>query len=92
MKPLYKHIFFVILLFFSMSGISQDIRIEERNISFTVRGSVLESDTNKPIPKVNIEVNGGAYTTTNSQGDFIIQVKKGDELVIRIKILKLCTI
>ena len=83
MKPLYKHIFFVILLFFSMSGISQDIRIEERNTSFTVRGSVLESDTNKPIPKVNIEVNGGAYTTTNSQGDFIIQVKKGDELVIR---------
>jgi len=48
-----------------------------------VRGSVIENDTNKPIPKVNVEVNGGAYTTTNSEGEFRIQVKLNDELVIR---------
>lgn len=83
MDTLYKHIFFGILVFFSLSGISQESRIEERKLSFLVRGSVLESDTYKPIPKVNIEVSGGAYTTTDSQGDFIIEVKKGDELVIK---------
>ena len=53
--------------------------------TFVVRGSVRESDTYKPISKVNIEVNGGAYTMTNTDGSFNIQVKKGDELTIRHK-------
>ena len=52
---------------------------------FIVRGSVIESDTRKPIPNVNIEVNGGAYTTTNYAGDFRIEAKKGDELIIKHK-------
>jgi tetratricopeptide (TPR) repeat protein len=51
--------------------------------AFIVRGLVIESDTNKPIPKVNIEVNGGAYTTTDIQGEFRIQVRPDDELVIK---------
>ncbi len=55
------------------------------NSSFTVRGSVYDSELYKPIPNVNIEVNGGAYTTTNLAGDFRIQVKKGDELVVKHK-------
>ena len=49
---------------------------------FTVRGSVIESDTRNPIPNVNIQVNGGAYTSTNSLGDFRIEVRVGDELTI----------
>ncbi len=53
--------------------------------TFTVRGSVREGDTYKPIPKVNIEVNGGAYTETDATGTFRIKVKKGDQLVIRHK-------
>ena len=53
--------------------------------TFVVRGSVRESDTYKPIPKVNIEVNGGAYTMTNTDGSFNIQVRRGDELTIRHK-------
>ncbi|MDD7884446.1 histidine kinase [Flavivirga sp. 57AJ16] len=52
---------------------------------FSIRGSVIESDTRNPISNVNIEVNGGAYTTTNYAGDFRIEVKKGDELIIRHK-------
>ena len=51
--------------------------------SFTVKGSVVEDDSDRPIPKVNVEVNGGAYTTTNSAGEFKIQVQEGDELVIK---------
>jgi len=50
---------------------------------FIIRGSVIENDTNKPIPKVNIEVNGGAYTTTNVDGEFRIEVKLNDELIIK---------
>jgi len=50
---------------------------------FTVRGSIIESDTNKPIPNVNIEISGGAYTSTDILGEFRIEVVKGDELIIR---------
>ncbi|MBE9488684.1 MAG: histidine kinase, partial [Bacteroidetes bacterium] len=83
MKALYKYIIYGFLLFISSAVISQENRFEEESKSFIVRGIVVESDTYKPIPKVNIEVNGGAYTTTDIQGDFRIKVKKGDELVIR---------
>ena len=83
MTRLYKYSFLFILFTFSLSSLSQENISGERNITFIVRGSVIESDTHKPIAKVNIEINGGAYTTTDSQGDFIIEVKKGDELVIR---------
>ena len=53
--------------------------------SFKVKGSVIESDTRNPIPNVNIEITGRAYTTTNVFGEFEIQARKGDELVIRHK-------
>ncbi len=52
---------------------------------FTVRGKVVERDTRDPIINVNVEVNGGAYTTTDMFGDFRIEAKKGDELTIRHK-------
>jgi tetratricopeptide (TPR) repeat protein len=51
----------------------------------TIRGSVRESDTYKPIQNVNIEINGGAYTVTDNQGEFRITAKKGDELTVRHK-------
>jgi len=44
----------------------------------TIDGSVM-----KPVSRVNIEVLGGDYTSTNSSGDFTIQARVGDELVIR---------
>ncbi len=50
-----------------------------------IRGSVRKSDTYEPISKVNIEINGGAYTITDSQGRFTIKAKKGDELIVRHK-------
>ena len=53
--------------------------------TFIVRGSVRESDTYEPISKVNIMVNGGAYTMTSFDGTFNIRAKKGDELIIRHK-------
>lgn len=56
--------------------------------SFIVRGSVYDAEFHRAIPNVNIEVSGGAYTTTNLSGDFRIQVKKGDELVVKHKDFK----
>ncbi len=59
--------------------------LKKEEARFTIRGSVIESDTYDPIPNVNIEVSGGAYTTTNNFGEFRIEVRKGDELIIRHK-------
>lgn len=49
---------------------------------FSVRGFVRENATYEPIDDVNIQVNGGAYTSSNQAGEFRINVKKGDELTI----------
>ncbi len=84
MAKFYKHILFITILLFSWSVFAQ--LQEGKNITnktFTIKGSVIESDTNKPIPKVNILVNGGAYTTTNLQGEFKIEAAIGDELIIK---------
>ncbi|MCK8482166.1 histidine kinase [Psychroserpens algicola] len=80
----------LLLLFFPSEILTAQQRedaIEKRKAAplFTIRGSVRESDTYKPISKVNIEVNGGAYTRTDLDGSFLIQARKGDELVIRHK-------
>lgn len=86
MDPLVKYIAFLCLVFSTGVLLAQEnenaITSEKR---FTVRGSVIESDTYKPIPDVNIEVSGGAYTTTDALGEFRIEAKKGDELTIRHK-------
>ena len=83
MKHIFKHIIICVTLCLSAYSWSQTNNATKKQETFIVRGSVIESDTNKPIPKVNVEVNGGAYTTTNSEGEFRIQVKMNDELVIR---------
>ncbi|WP_418510679.1 histidine kinase [Corallibacter sp.] len=77
-------IFFVVCLQASSLSAQRFKSLNNEEV-FTVRGSVTEKYTRNPIAKVNIEVNGGAYTTTNIAGDFRIQVKYGDELIIRHK-------
>lgn len=62
-----------------LNGINQAQKL------FTIHGSVYEKDSHKPIDDVNIQITGGAYTTTNAAGDFTIRAKKGDELIIRHK-------
>lgn len=78
-----------ILLFFSFGNIiAQENRAEtkeEKNPFLTIRGSVRESDSYEPISKVNIEINGGAYTKTDANGMFTIRARKGDELIVRHK-------
>ncbi len=50
---------------------------------FNLKGSVIEAETNLPISRVNVEIDGGSYTTTNNLGDFSISAKIGDELILR---------
>ena len=85
MKLFIKHIWFIGIVFSTTVFFAQENDSETIQPRFSVRGSVIESDTRDPIPNVNIEVNGGGYTTTDMFGDFRIQSKKGDELTIRHK-------
>ena len=43
----------------------------------------MDGETNIPIAKVNVEILGGQYTTTNLSGRFAISAKIGDELIIK---------
>lgn len=81
MKNYIKYIVLFIVFFGTKNLLSQELP-ESNAPTFTVRGSVIESDTYTPIPNVSISVNGGSYTQTNLAGDFRIRVKKGDELII----------
>ena len=83
MKIYTQHILIAFNMLFMLMGFSQTEPSSANNERFIVRGVVIESDTGKLLEKVNIEVNGGAYTTTNTQGEFKIEVKKNDELVVR---------
>lgn len=91
MQRLIKYILFILLFFPSGVLIAQQNQEDETAPKSTtqpyliVRGSVRERDTYKPIEKVNIEVNGGDYTITDTEGSFTIRARKGDELIIRHK-------
>ncbi|GAB1857870.1 hypothetical protein MHTCC0001_27070 [Flavobacteriaceae bacterium MHTCC 0001] len=82
----FKYIVLLVLLCIGLPLNAQNNDLFNNAASrFVVRGSVIEQDTNEPIPNVNIEVNGGSYTTTDIFGEFRIEVRKGDELTIRHK-------
>jgi len=80
MKPL-TLIAFILLLGSSAMVLSQINRAEADD--FVLKGQVLDAENNNPIPRVNIEVTGKGYATTNRAGEFQISAKIGDELVIR---------
>jgi len=84
MKFLIKIGILILVFFHSIMLFSQQkSEMDKSEVMLMVRGFVRESDTYKPIKNVSIQVNGGNYTTTNLAGDFKIQVKKGDELIIQ---------
>ncbi|WP_299432336.1 histidine kinase [uncultured Aquimarina sp.] len=49
----------------------------------TIRGTVKEDKTLKPIKNVEIQVVGGSLYRTDNLGDFKIQARVGDEIIIR---------
>ncbi|TXD82266.1 sensor histidine kinase [Subsaximicrobium wynnwilliamsii] len=85
MKSISKYLFVLLFLFAFGNLDAQQGNTRKEAPEYSITGSVRERYTYKPIPKVNIEINGGAYTRTNFDGSFLIRAKKGDELVIRHK-------
>ncbi|GAL65987.1 histidine kinase [Jejuia pallidilutea] len=80
----FKYLLFFYVAFGSLTAVAQ-VNMLNDSPRFTVRGSVLEQDTRNPIPNVNIQINGGSYTTTDMFGEFRVEARKGDELTIRHK-------
>ena len=77
----------LLILFFSLSlFVTANVQSQVQRTtkpSFILKGQVKEAENNLPISKVNVEISGGAYTTTNLAGEFSINAKIGDELIIR---------
>lgn len=74
-------LFLTVALFGSAESFAQVKRQLAK--SFMLRGEVVDGETNMPLSKVNVEILGGQYTTTNLSGGFAISAKIGDELVIK---------
>lgn len=84
MIKLYKYIFSVILSVISLGLFAQErINSFSEEKTFTLRGSIIYSDTFDPVSNVEIQVNGGQYTITNQSGDFKVEAKTGDQLIIK---------
>lgn len=75
----------ILYLFFNTFQLLGQVGLDPNSSKFMVRGKVVESQTQDPIANVNVEINGGAYTTTDIFGEFRVEAKKGDELTIRHK-------
>ena len=80
-----RHIAYILCFVFAVASLQAQNTRTENPTRFTVRGTVVEQDTREPIPNVNIQINGGSYTTTDFLGEFRVEAKKGDELIIRHK-------
>ncbi|WAC03686.1 histidine kinase [Lacinutrix neustonica] len=87
MKQIITYLYLLFLLCGQSVLMAQSTETEKRgnrarDLYFSVSGFVRENDTYKPVNGVNIQVNGGAYTSSNLAGEFRIKAKKGDELII----------
>tara|TARA_R110000787_G_scaffold285949_2_gene402847 strand:- start:6965 stop:9205 length:2241 start_codon:yes stop_codon:yes gene_type:complete len=81
---LFRILIFVLSIFLSVPIIAQvQDGVSNHEVYFTLEGIVRNAETDNPVTKVNIEVTGGNYTTTNIAGEFFISVRIGDELIVR---------
>lgn len=82
-----RHILFlIVLLLGTITVVAQQGReavSRSTNQVFILKGSIYDTEYKKPVARVNVEITGGAYTTSRSDGEFRIAAKVGDELVIR---------
>ena len=65
-----------------LAVVAQQQLTKSLDASFEVKGIVVESKSFDPISDVNVQVNGGAYTSTTLSGRFKIKVKYEDVIMI----------
>lgn len=68
----------VVSLFFHLNALAQTDNVIQR---VKIHGAVKGKDNYEPISGVEISTNNGAYTLTNSLGEFDIETRIGDVLV-----------
>jgi len=76
-----KTLFYILVFFVGLTPMLSQENAE--NGGFMLEGQVLDAETFKPVSKVNIEITGKGYTTTDLEGQFRISAHVGDELVAR---------
>ncbi|WP_435578250.1 histidine kinase [Gilvibacter sp.] len=89
MQARYTYLLLILLLFgFAPMGLAQvdadsggRTRLQPRE-SFMLKGSIFDDELLEPISNANIEISGGAYTTTDAAGDFSIRARIGDQLIV----------
>jgi len=72
----------IFLLAIAIQPITAQVQKRSAN-AFVLKGAVLEDENNNPVARVNIEISGGSYTTTNGAGEFSISAEIGDELIVK---------
>lgn len=70
------------LIGFLSFGQNREFDKREEEAVFTIRGLVYEKNSRVPYNNVEVLVNGGKYTRTNSDGSFNVKARIGDELII----------
>ncbi len=85
MKQVFYIVCYIVSLLYSTQMDAQNREAVSRitNEFFIVKGSILDVEDMTPVSNANVEITGGAYTTTNAGGEFSLKARIGDELVIR---------
>ena len=79
---MFKKYFFIACFFIYNASFSQNDVITKEE-TFILSGTIFDDVLLQPIGKANIEISGGAYTTSSNAGDFRIRARIGDEIIIR---------
>ena len=78
-----KYLFYICFLLLSFNTYSQsNADSENTSAPIYIKGSVLLKESNDPISKVQIKIEGKSYTQTSLSGDFRIKANIGDEIII----------
>ena len=55
---------------------------DDEGQTFILSGTIFDDELMEPIGNANVEITGGAYTTSNAAGDFRIRARVGDQLIV----------
>jgi len=74
-----KYIIVLLVCFAQLFSVAQDRKNTQR---FVLKGKVLEKETRAPIPGVSVVTSLGDYEVTNGLGEFNVNVRIGEEIIV----------